>query len=79
MAAAILATCAAVLGIAAAALPWRSIAPIAPPDKSTYSAATIARGQQLAALGNCAVCHTEANGVVNAGGRALETPFGIIY
>lgn len=79
VAAGILATCAAVLGIAAAALPWRSIAPIAPPDKSTYSAATIARGQQLAALGNCAVCHTEANGVVNAGGRALETPFGIIY
>jgi len=44
-----------------------------------YSAATIARGQQLAALGDCAVCHTAINGVLNAGGRPLETPFGIIY
>ena len=67
------------VGIAAAVLPWRSIAPIARPDASVYSAATIARGQQLAALGDCAVCHTAANGALNAGGRAIETPFGIIY
>jgi nicotinate dehydrogenase subunit B len=73
------ALCAAVVGIAAAALPWRSIAPIARPDASVYSAETIARGRQLAALGDCAVCHTEVNGVINAGGRAIETPFGIIY
>jgi nicotinate dehydrogenase subunit B len=71
---------AAVIGIAGALLPWRSIAPIARPDASTYSAATIARGQQLAALGDCAVCHTAANGgTINAGGRAIETPFGTIY
>jgi nicotinate dehydrogenase subunit B len=70
---------AAVVGIAAAVLPWRSIAPIARPDASVYSAATIARGQQLAALGDCAVCHTVANSAVNAGGRAIETPFGIIF
>src|SRR6266702_3145487 len=73
------ALCAAVVGIGAAVLPWRSIAPIARPDASVYSAATIARGQQLSALGDCAVCHTSANGVLNAGGRALETPFGMIY
>jgi nicotinate dehydrogenase subunit B len=70
---------AAVVSIAALALPWRSIAPIARPDPSTYSAATIAKGRQLAALGDCAVCHTQANGAINAGGRAIETPFGIIY
>jgi nicotinate dehydrogenase subunit B len=70
---------AAVVSIAALALPWRSIAPIARPDPSTWSAATIAKGQQLAALGDCAVCHTQINGAVNAGGRAIETPFGIIY
>jgi nicotinate dehydrogenase subunit B len=75
----IAALCAAVVGIGAAVLPWRSIAPIARPDASVFSAATIARGQQLAALGDCAVCHTEANGALNAGGRPLETPFGIIY
>ena len=70
---------AAMVGVAAAVLPWRSIAPIARPDASVFSAATIARGRQLAALGDCAVCHTEANGVINAGGRAIETPFGIVY
>jgi nicotinate dehydrogenase subunit B len=70
---------AAAIGIAAAMLPWRSISPITRPDPSVYSSATIARGRQLAALGDCAICHTAVNGVVNAGGRALETPFGIIY
>jgi nicotinate dehydrogenase subunit B len=77
--ASVAALCAAVVGIAAAVLPWRSIAPIARPDASVFSAATVARGRQLAALGDCAVCHTEANGAVNTGGRRLETPFGIIY
>jgi nicotinate dehydrogenase subunit B len=71
--------CAAAVGIGAAVLPWRAIAPIARPDASVYSAATIARGQQLAALGNCAVCHTSDGGVLNAGGRPLPTPFGTIY
>jgi nicotinate dehydrogenase subunit B len=73
------ALCTAVIGIGAAVLPWRAIAPIAPSDASVYSAATIARGAQLAALGNCAVCHTSTGGATNAGGRPLETPFGIIH
>ena len=73
------ALCAAVIGIGAAVLPWRAIAPIARPDASVYSAATIERGGQLAALGDCAVCHTSESGAVNAGGRAIETPFGTIY
>jgi nicotinate dehydrogenase subunit B len=74
------ALCAAVAGVAAALLPWpRAIAPIARPDASVYSAATLARGERLAALGDCAVCHTRLGGIVNAGGRALETPFGMVY
>jgi nicotinate dehydrogenase subunit B len=73
------ALCAAAIGIGAATLPWRAIAPITRPDASVYSAATIARGQQLAALGDCAVCHTSADGALNAGGRPLQTPFGTIY
>jgi nicotinate dehydrogenase subunit B len=73
------AACATAIAIGTAALPWRAIAPIARPDPSVFSAATIARGQQLAALGDCMVCHTAAGGVTNAGGRALETPFGVIY
>ncbi|WP_454626070.1 molybdopterin cofactor-binding domain-containing protein [Bradyrhizobium cenepequi] len=73
------ALCAAVVGIGAAVLPWRAITPITRPDVSVYSTATIARGKELAALGACAVCHTAAGGAINAGGRPLETPFGIIY
>jgi nicotinate dehydrogenase subunit B len=70
---------AAVVGMSALALPWRSIAPVARPDPSAYSAATIAKGAQLAALGNCAVCHTTTGDAVNAGGRAIPTPFGTIW
>src|SRR5262249_602763 len=73
------AVCTAVIGVGAAVLPWRTIAPIARPDPSVFSAETIARGKLLAALGDCAVCHTDVNGQVNAGGRPLETPFGIIH
>ncbi|MBR0871994.1 molybdopterin-dependent oxidoreductase [Bradyrhizobium tropiciagri] len=75
----IAALCAAAIGIGAAVLPWRAIAPITRPDASVFSAATIARGKELAALGACAVCHTADGGVLNAGGRPLETPFGTIY
>ena len=79
----VLATAAALvaggIGIATAMLPWRSIAPIARPDASVFSAATIERGRQLAALGDCATCHTSINGVLSAGGRPIETPFGVIY
>ncbi|MBV8924305.1 MAG: molybdopterin-dependent oxidoreductase, partial [Bradyrhizobium sp.] len=73
------ALCAAAIGIGAAVLPWRAIAPITRPETSVYSAATIARGRQLAALGDCALCHTSEKGIVNAGGRPIETPFGTIY
>jgi nicotinate dehydrogenase subunit B len=70
---------AAGIGVATATLPWRSIAPIALPDASVFSAATIERGRQLALLGNCGDCHTVIGGAPNAGGRAIETPFGTIY
>jgi nicotinate dehydrogenase subunit B len=73
------ALCAAAIGIGAAILPWRAIAPIARPDASVYAAATIARGKELAGLGACAVCHTSEHGALNTGGRPLETPFGTIY
>src|SRR5579871_6423197 len=67
------------VGIASAILPWRSIAPIEKPDAPVFSAATIARGAQLAALGDCVFCHTAVGGASNAGGRPIETPFGIVY
>lgn len=68
------------LGMATLALPIRgAIAPIAPPDPATFSADMIARGKVLAALGDCAVCHTADGGITNAGGRPLHTPFGTVY
>jgi len=63
------------------ALPWRpAIAPIAPPDPTLYSAATIERGRLVALAGDCMVCHTAPDGgIPNAGGHPLDTPFGTIY
>jgi nicotinate dehydrogenase subunit B len=55
-----------------------SIAPIARPDPSTWSAATVEHGRQLAALGACVVCHTAKEGTPYAGGLALPTPFGVV-
>jgi nicotinate dehydrogenase subunit B len=67
---------AGLMGLAVTAMPWRPvIEPVAPPDASLYSAATIARGKTLVALGDCAVCHTASF----AGGFAIETPFGKIH
>ena len=70
---------AALAGSAVVALPFRSaIDPVPRPDASLYSPGTIERGRQLAAIGNCAVCHTGPDGVAFAGGYRLETPFGVI-
>ena len=41
--------------------------------------ALIARGRELALLGNCAGCHTAPGGPAYAGGSALLTPFGTVY
>lgn len=67
------------LGMVAGLLGWRSaIAPVTL-TAPVYSEATIERGRVLAALGDCAVCHTAPGGAPNAGGRAMETPFGTLY
>lgn len=39
----------------------------------------VARGAELAAIGDCSVCHTTRNGPSFAGGRAIPTPFGSVY
>jgi len=65
--------------LGALSLAPQPIAPIAPPLASAFAAELVARGKVLASLGNCAVCHTARNGVPNAGGKPLETPFGIVY
>ncbi|BEP65721.1 MULTISPECIES: molybdopterin cofactor-binding domain-containing protein [unclassified Variovorax] len=67
------------LGVVAGLLGWRSaIAPVSL-SAPVYSESTIERGRVLAALGDCAVCHTAPGGAPNAGGRAMDTPFGTLY
>ncbi|MBT2333264.1 molybdopterin-dependent oxidoreductase [Variovorax paradoxus] len=67
------------IGLIAGLLGWRSaIAPVSL-SAPVYSQATIDRGRVLAALGDCAVCHTAPGGAPNAGGRAMQTPFGTLY
>ena len=41
--------------------------------------ALIARGKYVAELGDCVACHTQHGGAQMAGGRPLETPFGVLY
>ncbi|WP_158754375.1 cytochrome c [Dyella sp. S184] len=43
-----------------------------------HDPALIARGEYLAAVGDCAGCHTAQGGAAFAGGRSLATPFGNI-
>ena len=39
----------------------------------------IARGQYLAEAGDCVACHTARDGTPMAGGRPMQTPFGVLY
>ncbi|MCC7038710.1 MAG: molybdopterin-dependent oxidoreductase [Burkholderiales bacterium] len=67
------------LGMAGALLGWRpALAPVGASDPSLFTAAALSRGREVAAAGNCAVCHTAPGGVTNAGGRTMATPFGTL-
>jgi nicotinate dehydrogenase subunit B len=67
------------VGIAAAVFGWKpAIAEVTHSSTPIYTANLIERGRVLAAAGDCVVCHTAPGGVPNAGGRALDTPFGKI-
>ena len=70
----------AAIGAACAAVVWHpAIAPIDPPAAIAFSAPAIAQGATLAAIGDCAVCHTATGGKPFAGGRPLKTPFGVVH
>jgi nicotinate dehydrogenase subunit B len=49
------------------------------PSPRAFSTSDIARGANLAALGNCVTCHTAPGGKPFAGGYALKTPFGTVH
>jgi mono/diheme cytochrome c family protein len=59
--------------VAATLAPW----PLARSEQLSF--AEIERGRYLAAAGDCQACHTRKDGAPFAGGRAIETPFGVIY
>jgi mono/diheme cytochrome c family protein len=55
------------------------IAPADPPGIAAFPRELVAKGAQLAAVGNCLTCHTAKDGRPYAGGFPLKTPFGTVY
>src|SRR6185369_5465854 len=52
---------------------------VATPAPAIFERPLVRRGELLAAVGNCASCHTTRDGAPYAGGVPLQTPFGTIY
>jgi mono/diheme cytochrome c family protein len=66
--------------VAYGVLAWKpEIAAVARPDPASFDAQLIERGAQLAAIGNCNVCHTVPGGEPFAGGLGVHTQFGTVY
>ena len=66
--------------VAAFAIAWRpAIAAIDSPPPQSFGRALVKRGRDLAAIGNCADCHTVRGGKSFAGGLPVPTPFGTIF
>ena len=70
----------AVVVVAGALLVWKpQIDPIEPAKASAFNSELVRKGAELAAIGNCAICHTVPGGEAYAGSRGVPTPFGTIY
>ena len=68
------------LVLGGSALIWRpAIVPIAASERPSVDAQTYRRGAELAAIGDCRVCHVGDSGKPYAGGRSIPTPFGTIF
>src|SRR5215472_14294910 len=62
------------------AIAWHpAIAAIDSPPRQSFDVSLVKRGRELAALGNCANCHTVRGGKNFAGDLAVPTPFGPVY
>ena len=62
------------------ALVWHPrIAAATVPDPAGFDPALVRRGATLAALGNCAGCHSAPGRPAFSGGLPVDTPFGAIY
>jgi mono/diheme cytochrome c family protein len=57
----------------------KPIPPMQFPPSGSFDNALIARGEELAGIGNCDSCHTAKGGARLAGGRGIPTPFGTVY
>ncbi len=69
----------AAIGLTAfVAATWQPAIP-ALTERPGFDHAMIVKGAELAAIGDCAVCHIGRNGQAYAGGVPLHTPFGQIY
>jgi mono/diheme cytochrome c family protein len=58
---------------------YGALPPIEPVAVAMLDPELVEKGELLAAIGDCEVCHTRAGGEPYAGGLALPTPFGTIY
>jgi nicotinate dehydrogenase subunit B len=67
------------IGVLAGLVGWRPAIALVALSVPAYNAQTIERGRVLAAMGDCAVCHTAPGGQANTGGRVMQTPFGTLY
>ena len=56
-----------------------ALSPIEPPDRDMLDHALVEQGQMLAAAGYCSSCHTTSSSEPYSGGRATQTPFGVVY
>ncbi len=57
------------------ALSWQSaIEPLHTNSTQSFTDAQIAHGEKLAALGDCAVCHTRPGGEKNTGASQWRSP-----
>ncbi len=62
----------------AGVLVWHPVVPAVQPA-ADFPADQVARGAELAAVGDCTVCHTADPSHPYAGGRGIPTPFGTVY
>src|SRR5258708_8893788 len=65
------------LAIVAGCASHESVAQAEPPK--SFPRDQVAKGQDLAYIGNCMGCHTAEGGKPYAGGTPLKTPFGTIH
>lgn len=49
------------------------------PELPEPTAQQVSLGAYLARVGNCMTCHTDRGGAPYAGGRPVDTPFGVVY